>query len=158
MNNKYKGFTMIEVLIAIVIMTVVLLSVFSIIKSTEVRTQASDYATDMTILAQNGIEIASDNLKNNWDAITPGDYKATFEDGSNTWTLSPGEEVGLESKFTRKIIIASICRDTHGEIIQSDPCSGAVDSNSKMIKVSVGWMNSKLGDPITAELLVIDYQ
>jgi prepilin-type N-terminal cleavage/methylation domain-containing protein len=156
MATRFRGFTIIEVLITIVIVTVVLLSVFSIIKSTQIRTQTSNYATDMTVLTQNGIEIASDNLKNNWDAIIPGDYKADFDNSKNTWILLPGLETGLESKFTRKITVTSVCRDIHGEISQKNPCNGTIDNNSKTIKVTVDWMNTMLGSPVTAELLVIN--
>lgn len=158
MKNRHKGFTIIEVLLAIVVVTVVLLSVFSIIKSTQIRTQTSDHATDMTILVQNGIEIASDNLKNNWDSVTPGNYKAVFEESENTWKLTPGEETDLDSKFTRKIAISSVCRDINGEITQNDPCDGTIDYDSKIVKVSVDWTNSIFGDPIVAELLVIKEQ
>jgi len=112
----------------------------------------------MTILVQNGIEIASDNLKNNWDSVTPGNYKAVFEESENTWKLTPGEETDLDSKFTRKIAISSVCRDINGEITQNDPCDGTIDYDSKIVKVSVDWTNSIFGDPIVAELLVIKEQ
>jgi hypothetical protein len=153
--KKNSGFLIIEVLIAIVILSMVLLTIFSMVRVSQIRAQKTDFNSEMAILSQNGVEIASDNLKNNW-AISLGVYHPVFYNDENTWGLDIGEEANLETRFTRKIEIKQVCRNhSTGERIDATPCSGDVDQNSRLVVVTVSWMNIDFGGPVSSELLVI---
>lgn len=154
--KKDSGFLIIEVLIAIVILSMVLLTIFSMIRTSQIRAQKTDFNSEMAILSQNGIEIASDNLKNNW-TVPQGTYYPIFDSGGSTptWILTPGDETNLETRFTRKIEIKSVCRNSSGDRVDEDPCSGEIDENSRLVVVTVGWMNTDFGSPVSSELLVV---
>jgi type II secretory pathway pseudopilin PulG len=155
--QKNSGFLIIEVLIAIIVLSTTLLSVFAMIRTSQIKTQKSDFGSEMVILAQNSIEIAVDNLKNNWISFPVGTYYPAFDSAHNTWELIPtnGTETNIETRYTRKIEIKSVCRDLKGNLFQNTPCPGKIDENSKFVSVDIGWVKPDFGKPFSTKLLVI---
>jgi hypothetical protein len=159
MIKKNSGFLIIEVLIALVILTTVTLSIYTLVRTTQIKTTRSDFSADMAILAQNGMEIASDNLRSDWDAVPEGSYYPVFDSDLNTWGLVPladPQETGIEARYTRNIQVKNVCRsNATGEILEESLCSGTIDKTSKLIEVNVGYMNPNFGKPLSTDLLVI---
>ena len=156
--KKNSGFLIIEVLLAIVILSTITLSFYSIIRTTQIKTQKTDFESDMAVVAQNGMEISENNLRNNWDMLPPGNYTPAFDSGNNEWLLIPtvNPETNIETRYTRTISILNVCRDSRtGQIIDQSPCRETEDDNSKIVRVTVGWVNPSFGKPLSTDLLVL---
>jgi len=155
---KESGALIIEVLIAVVFLITATLSIYSVLRTTQNRTLKTQFSTEMTVLAQNAVEISYENLLSDWTGFTAGYYYPAFNSSQDKWVLMPTSSAGetnLETKFTRVIEIKKVCRSTiNGEISNSSPCPYSIDPDSKIIAVKVGWVNPNFGKPLNTELLV----
>jgi prepilin-type N-terminal cleavage/methylation domain-containing protein len=138
-NSKNKrGFTLLEVLIAVSVLVIGAVAAFSTIAST---IRSTTFAKDKLIasfLAQEGIEIVKNIRNTNWiqgnawnQGLSPGSWQADYNDpalsnyngaflnlGPNGYSYDPG---GTSTKFQRKITITQI------------------SSNELKVKVEVFW-------------------
>jgi len=126
-KNK-RGFTLLEVLIAVSVLVIGTVAAFSTITST---IRSTTFAKDKLIasfLAQEGIEIVKNIRNTNWiqgnawnQGLSPGSWQADYNDpalsnyngaflnsGSNGYSYDPG---GTPTKFQRKITITQISPD-----------------------------------------------
>ena len=103
MNNK--SFTLIEVTVAIFLLTVGTVGAFSLIQRTIVLSTIGAAQLQATYLAQEGIEIVRNIRDSNW--------LAGVDWGNN---LSSGVETGLLGRFDRQIVITELVPDNKIEV------------------------------------------
>ncbi|QQS39037.1 prepilin-type N-terminal cleavage/methylation domain-containing protein [Candidatus Woesebacteria bacterium] len=157
-DNNIKGFLIIETLIAIVIFSLVGLSLYASIGMLEVKTQKSKYDSGASLLVQEGVEIAHNAIIGDWDGYSDGLYHPAYDEDEDSWILVTGEENNLQARFTRSIKLISVCRhvDTGARIEDyelNNICSGEIDVNSRIIETSVKWIESGNEKAVTARLL-----
>lgn len=156
MKNQ-RGYLIIESLIAIVILVMVVLSLFSMISFLQIRTQRSKYESDAGIVLQDSMEIAHSALLSNWQGYRDGSYTPFFDAKKNVWVLVSGEGDEVQARFTRRVEINGVCRDIQsGERINSSVCPGKIDENSKTISVSILWREGESDKKIDVDLMVFN--
>jgi type II secretory pathway pseudopilin PulG len=130
-----KGFTLIEVIFAIFILTMSGFAAFSLIQSSLVPATINRSSLVAYYLAQEGAEIARNIRDNNWlentawnEGLTAGDWEADYNDGALSayagrylyisdasklfaYIASPAEN-DERSKFQRKITISDVSSGT----------------------------------------------
>lgn len=157
-----RGFTLIEIIVSFGIMSVVVASLFPIVSWLITRSKFLQYDAAASVLLQEGMEISYNVIVADWN-----EFLATFPDGTyhpavdavsipEKWTLVPGSETNLETRFERTISIAPVCRnDSSGELVTGSCGTGStLDGNSKMITTTVKWKEQQKDKTITASLLV----
>ena len=126
-NNSHKGFTMMEVLAAIFVITTGILGVFSLVQQVISFTTISSSRLVATYLTQEGLEIVRNIRDTNWlqdrsatttwdDGLPLGDWEAdyttvTFSDtyDGDFLKINGGfynYSSGINTKYKRKITIA----------------------------------------------------
>lgn len=130
-----KGFMMVEILVAISIITVSILAAMSVTGKSIYIARESLHQAQVAFLLEEGSEavrIMRDNAWSNiYDLDSTKDYYPVFSDG--TWILSIiPSQVGI---FTRKINIATVYRNAEDNIFTS----GTLDNGTKKITVTVSW-------------------
>lgn len=96
-SDKTKGFTLIEVIVAIFVLTIGVLGVFQVVQNITFFSQINSSKLVATYLAQEGIELVRNQRDSNWVAGRP-------------WAenLSTSTESGLLGKFQRTINITDL--------------------------------------------------
>jgi hypothetical protein len=157
--RKFQGYMVLEVLIAIVVIAMVLLSVVSMVRSSQLRTKKSDYDAEASALLQEGIEVAHDALVADWSGYPDGIYHPVFDAGNDSWVLVPGEETGLKTRFTRSIRLSAVCRDSStGERkeIGEFGCVGDIDTISRYAESKITWFEEGTEMEEVATLLILN--
>ncbi len=153
-----KGFLIIETLIAIVIFSLVAFSLFSTISFLQLKTQKSRYDAEASLLVQEGTELTHTVIFSNWEGYPDGVYSPVYDADDESWILLDGEETDLKTRFTRKIRLQSICRDSDsGEQLTdyetTGICRGEIDQDSRAIITSVSWIEDAKDKFVMARLL-----
>lgn len=130
-TTSSKGFTLVEVVVAVFVVSLGVLGVFSLIQNVAASTSISVFRFTATYLTQEGIEIVRNIRDSNWlgqrtnpaikwdDAIPDGSWQADYETQSlaqpyNGAYLNVGSSgfygysMGSPSKFRRKITIQKL--------------------------------------------------
>src|SRR3989344_6323039 len=152
-TRKNRGFMVIEMLVAISIITVSILATTAVAQKSVYISRQSFHATQAAFLLEEGAEavrIVRDNGWNNISSLTPNiSYYPTFLD--DTWTLSTTvNNVGI---FTRTVTIANVNRDDTTEDIAS---VGTDDPGTKLITVTVSWLEGGVAIIKTLEFYLAD--
>ena len=151
-----KGFYILETLLAIVMLSMVLMSLFSMVSFLQRRTVKSSYDTDASLLLQEGMEIAHSALLASWEGYPDGIYSPAFDSDEQNWVLIEGEETNLQALFTRRITLVTVCRDSSsGERLDTSECSGQIDKNSRIIKTTLIWSDNGNTSEVEGSLLVL---
>ena len=139
--NRYakrcgRGFMIVEVLVAVSIITVSILAAMTVAQKSVYISRQAFHMTQATFLLEEGAEavrILRDNAWTNISSLSAGtDYYPSFFGG--TWTLSTtANTVGI---FTRKVTIASVNRDNTTKDISA---TGTNDLGTKLVTVTVSW-------------------
>lgn len=156
-NNMKNGFTLIELMISVFILSVAIVGMYSAFSAVTILTSTSADRLTATYLAQEGMEIFRNIRDTNWlkmDAGVPGaawlseldycvngceaDYKSTsmaqimgdylYLDGNGFYVYNPTNLSPTKTKFQRKITIT--CFPDTGD------CSSAY---SVLVKIQVSW-------------------
>lgn len=156
-----KGFIMVEILLALVIFSMIFITLFGTISFLQRRTERSRYDSQASSYVTDGMEIAHNALLNDWNAYPDGVYSPAFDADSKSWILVTGGETALATRFDRAISIVSVCRDTiNGErkpLLSGGACqSGKKDLTSKEVTVTLNWKEVNLDKNISARLLVFN--
>jgi len=160
--KRQAGFLILETLLAMVILTTVILSVFSMISFLQRRTLKSQFDSDATNLLQEGMEITYSSLLANWDKYSDGVYSPAFDEDNDRWVLVDGEETDLNTRFTRSITLSKICRNTSdGTQVPVDTTTGLClggerDENSRLVKTKIIWLENGSEKQVEAELLIFN--
>ncbi len=135
-KNKKRGFMMAEVLIAVAIITISVLSAMAVAHRTVALSYQSVHTAQANFLLEEGAEgvrILRDLDWNNINNLNPGeDYYLIFSE--NNWILT--NSLNQIGKFTRKINIENVNRDINTSDISTN---GNNDPKTKLINISVSW-------------------
>jgi type II secretory pathway pseudopilin PulG len=148
-----RGFMIVEILIAISIITVVILAMMVVAqKSIYVSRQAVD-ATEATFLLEEGAEAVRILRDNNWTNISgltaSANYYPLFAGG--TWTLS--STPNTVDIFTRKVSVAAVLRDNATKDVS---VSGTNDPGTKLVTVTVSWVEGGTTVTKTLSFYILD--
>ena len=137
MNSKLKkkGFMTVEILVAISIITISVITATSVAqKSIYVSSQAL-HTTEAGFLLEEGAEAVRILRDNGWSNIsalsTNANYYPTFS--ASTWILSVTPN--NVDNFTRTVTIANVNRDNTQDISST----GTNDPGTKLVTVTVTW-------------------
>ena len=137
-NNK-SGFTIVEVLVACVIittMTLVLMSATS--KGIELSGRAIRQS-QASMLLEEGVEAVKSIRDNDskWTTISSltlnTNYYLSFS--ANAWTLSTASSPLVDEIFNRIIVLYPVYRDGNDDIASS----GTIDTGIKRVDVTISW-------------------
>ncbi|MEK7081265.1 MAG: hypothetical protein AAB902_02670 [Patescibacteria group bacterium] len=131
-----QGFMVIEVLIAVSIITVSILAAMAVSQKSVYVSRQAFHTTQAAFLLEEGAEavrILRDNAWTNISSLTPNtNYYPTFS--GNTWVLSP--TANIVSIFTRTVSIANVNRDNATKDIS---ITGTDDPGTKLVTVTASW-------------------
>lgn len=148
-----KGFFLIEVILAIAILSLVFVGLFTTLSFLTNRTERAKYDAQAADLIQQAVEVVRSSLSTDWDLYAPGDYRLVYDASSGRWIARAGQESILEGRFTRKTSVDRVCRNTDGNRVA---CGGGVrvDEKSKIINVTLKWSEGTGEKTSQASLLV----
>jgi prepilin-type N-terminal cleavage/methylation domain-containing protein len=137
-KRQNKGFTLVEILIAVAIITVSTLAAMSVASRAILTAHQSLYLTQTAFLLEEGGEVARllrDNAWANIANLNPGtDYYPIYSGGAWTLSTSPSQ-IG---RFTRTVIVAPVNRDANDDIA----VAGTNDPGTRLITVNVAWLEN----------------
>lgn len=132
------GFALVEVLVAVSIITGSVLATVNVAQKSIQTSRFSLHQAQATLLLEEGAEAVRSVRDTSWigiSALTSGTlYYPTYV---GVWTLSPtSTSVGL---FTRTVTFANVSRDANGDIVSS---GGTSDTGTRQVTVTVSWPES----------------
>ena len=128
---------MVEVLVAVAIITIAVLSATAVAQKSVAVSRQSTHNLQAAFLLEEGAEAVRVVRDDNWtniSGLTNGtNYFPTFSGG--TWTLSATSNT--VDSFTRKVVFSAVNRDSvSGDIVSS---GGTLDTGTKFVEISVSW-------------------
>lgn len=130
---KTKGFTLIEVLLAILIFTISSVGVISLSIDTLNRDTKLELKNEALRFAQEGIENVRAIRAQNYWALVSGEYGLNFV--NNYWAFTSAPEV-IDEFYERTITIEDVYRDDYGNI----SATGTLDPDTKKVTSRVEWL------------------
>lgn len=157
-----SAFTMIEVLVALGMVSVVVASVVPIVSWLVTRSRYVSYDVAASLLLQEGMEVSYNVLVSSWDAdwsqYPAGVYHPLVNVAADpqVWVLLPGGQTDLQTRFNREVSIDPICRknDTGERVVFPCPPGSTVDNRTKVVTTTVKWQEVEKQRSISSELLV----
>jgi len=152
-----RGFTLLEVLVACVILGILVAAIFPVIGWLIKKARQAQYDSQAARVVQAGTEAAYSVLQADWGAMVPGmvysPQVVVTADGPR-WGMSAGESQ-VEARFWRRIVVNEICREPQNG--EQTACGGVniVDGNSKEVVTTVRWLEEGNNKEISARLLVV---
>lgn len=136
--SKYqKGFSVIEILVAIGIFAVIAIGIVPSIVQTFTIARLGDNETDATLYTQEALE-ATRSIKNQaWSGLTNGAHGLTS--GGGVWAFSGTNNI--KGIYTRSITVSDVYRDTSGNLLTSG-CANQLDLNAKRTVAATTWNSS----------------
>jgi prepilin-type N-terminal cleavage/methylation domain-containing protein len=145
-NKKQKanlGFTLVEVLVACSIITVVVLATMSAVQKSLQLSNLVLRQTQANFLLEEGAEAVRSIRDTSWTTISNltlnTDYYLSYDLNLNSWSLSFTPNT-IDS-FTRKVIFESVSRDSNDDIASS----GTLDTGTKKATITVSWPSTISG-------------
>jgi len=129
MFQSNKGFTLIETVVAVFVLTIGVLGVFTVVQNITFSSQLNSSKLTATYLAQEGIELVRNQRDSNWLAGSPW--------GSR---LPSGTKTGLLGKFNRTIAITKPL------------------PNKKIVSVEVSWQERGKNYSVTAQTQLYNWK
>lgn len=156
-----KGMTILEVLVASIMLAIIVASIFPIIGWLTTKSKEKQYDGQASTIMAAGVEVAYNALLGDWDAYhagivgSPEVYHPAVDIGTGGWVLDDGEEL-VEARYTRRIEVVEVCRqESTGERIMGICGAGAaIDANSRMVTSIVSWKERGSNKEISANLLL----
>jgi len=135
-NFTHKGFMIVEILIAISIITVSILSAIAVSEKSIFVSRQALHAGEAGFLLEEGAEVVRILRDNGWNNIsvldTATNYYPIFSSPNWSLSLTPNT-VGI---FTRTVTITNVNRDDATKDISE---SGTNDAGTKLITITVSW-------------------
>lgn len=152
---KSRGFLMVEVLVAISIITVSILSAMSVSQKSVFLFRQAFHTNQATFLLEEGAEvvrIVRDNAWSNISSLSPGtNYYTKFS--GDTWTLTTVANDGVVGIFTRKVVLSNVNRDNVTKDIAS---VGTDDPATKLVTLTLSWPEGGTTVTKILEFYIID--
>ena len=163
-----QGFLLIEALVAIVLLSIVVVSVFPTLDFMVRRSKTSTFNVEANLLLQEGIEVPYNIFLGDWSAMgsdPQGQYKTAevLESGREHWALLPcspdpndctsDPDTLLEAKYRRIITLSPVLRDPVTGVQQS---GGISDQFSRKIMTTISWDENGTPKSVSGELLLVN--
>ena len=142
-KNKNKGFMMVEIVIAISVISVFSLIALNVAQKSIVVSNRSVHTTQAAYLLEEGVEsvriFRDNNTWTNFLNLFNSSYTYCLPEEVASWTSSlsttlPCSKIGI---FTRTINVEDVNRDTSsGDIVSS---GGSFDNGTKLFTITVSW-------------------
>jgi len=132
LHIKKSGFSMIEILIAMVIFTIFASGIFYMGLGTLQRTAKMEVSNEALLYAEEGLEAARNIRDRNYLDLISGEYGLVF--AADIWTLGAAPE-DIDDYYSRTITIENVYRDDNGDIAEI----GTLDEEIKKITSEVSW-------------------
>lgn len=150
-KQKNTGFMMVEVIVAVAIISVSILTAMSISQKSIQLSYRSLHTTQATFLLEEGAEAVRIIRDNAWTNISNKivDTKYFLAFPVNTWVLDTNAtEVG---KFNRSVKFFNVYRNTtSGDIVPEGSSGASIDTGTKLVTVTIIWAEG--GQEFTKEL------
>lgn len=152
-----KGFTLVEILLAVALLAVFLPALLSLFSFSTFSTSQGENFTQAYALAQQQMEVIY-ALKNNggtqWDWNTtpaPGLYQLPL---SPPWQLASAPAPTPGQKYTASVRIGSVYRNSNAQPLPPGDTTGTPDVNSRYITVRIEWIErtDQAADPQAVEV------
>lgn len=136
-TKTQNGFSLIEVLVAVSLLTIVMVGGFSANSLAANSVSINKLRNQANLLAKEGMEALQSVRAGSFQVLTLGTFHPVLNSG--TWVMSPGEEV--LGKHTRKITLTSVMRDLVCEtpVCEIVTAGGLTDPLTLRAEVSVSW-------------------
>ena len=148
-----EGFMMIEILVAVSIITVSILGAMLVCQKSVSVSREAFHETQAAFLLEEGAEavhVLRDNAWSNISGLTAGaNYYPLFSGG--TWTLS--SSANTVDIFTRTVSVTNVNRDSTTKDIIS---SGTNDPQTKLVTITVSWPESGVTTTKTLQFYIMD--
>ena len=138
-DNK-KGISVIEILIAITIITIALASVLSLANFSLKAASFNKETTKANAISQEAMEAVRSIRDSDWTKLTPGSHGLTSAAGF--WDFAGTEDV--INGFTRTILIENVSRDPTTDNIEITYNPANNDPNTKKITATVSWKSKEV--------------
>ena len=139
------GFTIVEVLIACAIISTSAISLLiAASKGIELSNLAlrQSQANELLEEGAESVKILRDNGWSNISNLTLNtNYYLSFNNTTNTWSLTTTPVSAIDSIFSRNVNISAVYRDSNYDIASS----GTLDTHIKKVTVNVSWPASSVG-------------
>lgn len=148
-NNK-KGFSMVEIVLAIVLSVVFFLAIYEIILFSNKAIAITLRKVEAIHFAQEGVEAVRLMRNNSWATnidVVPNNTTHYIIMVGDQWILTLVQPSMLNDTYTRTIIFNEVQRDANGDIVAS---GGVVDTKTRKVISSVSW--SEKGVPYSSKL------
>lgn len=138
-NNKQYGTVLVEVIVAVSIISIIFIELFGVATRTLSFSYQSLKTSEASFLLEEGAEAVKTIRDDNWTTLSASlletPYYLSFSSG--IWSLTSTEtQIG---EYTRTVTLHSVYRDTNDDIISSG--DGTLDPDIIRIAVSVIWPN-----------------
>jgi len=152
-RNKNYGFSLIEVLIACAIISMVIFAFISTATKNIKISAQSLKQTQANMLLEEGVEAVKSVRDDGWSNISGltlnTNYYLFFNNSTNKWILSTNSSLGggyipvypIDSIFTRSVRFEEVERDSTTDDI-SNSGSTYIDSGTKKVSVTVSFNSS----------------
>ncbi|MDO8555268.1 MAG: type II secretion system protein [bacterium] len=142
MKNKTKGFGLLEIVVAISIISFSLFSVMSAVIMALRVSEGSEKNIQAAYLLEEGVEVLrilrDTSWQNNIANITTGvNYYFIFN--NNAWQATTSATNLIDQTFERKFVLENVYRNGNDDIAQS----GSLDNGTKKATVTVSWFTQK---------------
>lgn len=121
--RQLGGFTLVEVLVAISLLTIVMVGGFSANNLAANSAGINKLRSRANLLAGEGMEALLSVRAADFTSLSAGTFQPVYNSG--VWTLAPGAEV--LGKYTRKIVLTPVMRD----LVCSTPVCDIVSAGGK---------------------------
>ena len=155
--SQCHGYLLLEVLIAVVLLSVIAVSILPTINFMLTRSRRSTFDSQASLVLQAGMEGTYHIFMDNWQAYPHGRYKLISDISTSDkprWILlplAPDEEHLIQSKYKRVIEIQPITRDPQTGV--QGP--GNTDPDSRAVVTKVSWDEAGIAKNISAQLLLV---
>ena len=138
-KTKKSGFALIEVLVAVVILTSAALGIVTVASRSLAISQDNIQSYQASLAMQEAIEAVKITRLSGWSSITAlstGTNLGMTWSGS-TWTIG-GTPSANSQGFTRTIVVSNVYRDINDDIVTT---GGTLDTGTKKFTITNSWSN-----------------
>lgn len=154
-KNSNKGFSLVEVVVASAIISIITFAIVSAAQKGLALSQRALHQTQASYILEEGAEAVKTIRDANWtniSALTIGTtYYLSYNNTTNTWSLSTTAST-IDSFFTRKVQLSEVNRDANDDIAST----GTVDTRTKKVDVIVSWLSSGITVSKTLSFYITD--
>ncbi|MCX6755200.1 MAG: hypothetical protein NT068_01495 [Candidatus Nomurabacteria bacterium] len=152
-NKISKGFMMIEIVVAVSIITVSFVAAMSVAQGSVYVARQSLHNTQASYLLEEGAEAVRIYRDNTWTNISGMNVGTTYYPyfNSGTWTFPTSATNTAVDIFTRSVVLSAVNRDANANITNS---GGTLDTGTKLATITVAWMEGSVNKTKTLSFYI----